>query len=119
MGADVAACLFDVQLRERSVVGAGTSDQDVVDGRAQFVEEAPESFEVGRIEGCDARAELQAGAAEAIGVTRSKDNAGSLGPGAPRRLEPDAGAATDHDDGLSGELGLAAHADASTTHRFW
>jgi hypothetical protein len=41
----------------------------------------------------------------------SQDQVGSLGAGAPGRLEADTRAAADHDDGLSGELRFAAHVD--------
>ena len=51
MGLDVTARLFDVKLRERRVVRTGACDEDVVDWRGQLVEESPEPFEVGGIEG--------------------------------------------------------------------
>ena len=46
--------------------------------------------------------------AEAVGVAGGEDDVGALGPGAAGRLEPDAGAAADHDDGLAGQRSSAA-----------
>ena len=40
------------------------------------------------------------GAAEALGVPAGEDDLGAFGAGAPGRLEPDAGAAAEDDDGL-------------------
>ena len=88
MGVDVAACRFDVELRQRRVVGTGAGDQHVVDRRGQLVEESPEPFEVGGIEGGDAGPELEADAAEALRVARGEDHVGPLGAGAPPELPP-------------------------------
>ena len=103
MGVDVAACLFDVELRQQRVVGTGARDQHVVDRPGQVVEEPPEPREVGGVEGRGTGPELEADALQAIRVARGEDHVGSLGAGAPRRLEPDARAAADHDDGLPGK----------------
>ena len=65
---------------------------------------APEPIEVGGVEGRDAGPELDADALQAIRVARGEDHVGSLLARAPGRLEPDAGAAADHDDGLPFEL---------------
>ena len=63
MGLDVTARLFDVKLRERRVVRTGACDEDVVDWRGQLVEESPEPFEVGGVEGRGAqRADFARGA---------------------------------------------------------
>ena len=40
----------------------------------------------------------------ALGITARKDQLGSLNACAPGRLEPDAGATADHDDGLPEEF---------------
>ena len=53
------------------------------------------------------RAELARGALEALGIAAGEDDVGALGARAPGRLEPDAGAAADHDDGLAEQLRLA------------
>ena len=105
---DVAARLVDVELRERRVVRAGAGDQHVVDRPGQLVEEPPEPAEVGGVEGGDAGPELEADAVQAIRVARRDDHVRPLLARAPGSLEPDAGAAADHDDGLAGELRLAA-----------
>ena len=68
MRLDVAARLFDVELGQRRVVGTGARDQHVVDRRRQLAEELREPLEVGGVEGRDARAELVAGALEALGI---------------------------------------------------
>src|SRR5215470_2715517 len=111
VGVDIVACLFDVELRQPRVIGTGAGDQHVVDRCGQLVEEFPEPFEVSGVERGGAGPELAADALQAIRVTRCEDHVGALGAGAPRRLEPDARAAADHDDGLAGE---GAH---STTAR--
>ena len=103
MRVDVPAGLDEVELCQRRVVGPGARDQHVVDRRGQLVEEPPESFEVGRVECGDAGPELEASAVQAIRVTGGEDHVGAIGAGAPGRLEPDARAAADHDDGLAGE----------------
>jgi hypothetical protein len=91
----------------------------VVGRRGQLVEEPPETAEVGGVECGDTRAELAADAVQAISVSRREDQLGPLGASKPGRFESDARAAADHDDGLSGEIGPAAHAAASAVHRFW
>ena len=113
MGLDVAACLLDVELRQRRVVGTGACHQHVIDLRGQVVEELPEPLEVGSIEGHDAGAKFEADAVQAIGVSRCENHLGSLAASKPGRFESDARTAADHDDGLSTELRLAAHAIAS------
>ena len=91
----------------------------MVDRLGQIVEKPPEPLEVGGVERVDAGPELEADAVQAIRVARGEDHVGSLGAGTPGRLEPDARAAADHDDGLPRELRLAAHAFPSAIHRFW
>src|SRR5882672_4581989 len=59
-------------------------------------------------------AKFEADAVQAIGVSRREDHVGSLATSKPGRFESDARAAADHDDGLSGEFRLAAHAVAPT-----
>ncbi len=58
------------------------------------------------------RAELGRGLLEALGIAAGQDDVGALGAGAPGGLEPDAGAAADHDDGLPEQLRLARHESA-------
>jgi hypothetical protein len=96
--------LFDVELRQRRVVGTGARDQHVIDRRGQLVEEPPELFEVGRVEGRDAGPELEADTAQAIRVARGEDHGGSLLARAPSCLEPDTRTAADHDHGLAEQL---------------
>ena len=57
--------------------------------------------------------ELEADAVHAFGVARRDDHVGSLLARPPGRLEPDAGAAADHDERLAGELRFARRDAAS------
>src|SRR6516225_10252395 len=99
MSVDVAARRVEVELGQPRVVGAGAGDQQVVDGRGQRVEELLEPVEVGGVEGGDAGPELEAGAVEPVRVAGGEDDVCSVGAGEQGRLEPDAGAAPDHEDG--------------------
>ena len=81
----------------------------MVDGRGQRVEEPLEPAEVGGVEGGDAGPELEADAVQAVRVAGGEDDVGSLGAGEPGRLEPDAGAAPDHHDGLPEQVTVAVH----------
>ena len=67
MRVDVAACLFDVELRQRRVVGTGSRHQHMIDRRGQLVEESLELFEGGGVEGGGTHPELAADALQAIG----------------------------------------------------
>ena len=49
----------------------------------------------------------RAACSQPLGVAAGEDDLGALGAGAPGRLEPDAGAAADHDDGLAEQLRFA------------
>ena len=97
---DVAACLVEVELGQRRVVGARARHQDVVDLPPQLAEEPVEAVEVRGVERGDAAADLEAGAVKAIGIARGDDHVGSGRSRQPGRLEPDPGASADHDDGL-------------------
>ena len=44
-----------------------------------------------------------------LGIAAGEDDVGALGPGASGGLEPDAGAAADHDDGLAEQFRFAAN----------
>ena len=100
MGVDIAARRVEVELSQLRVVGTRTGDQQVVDGCWQRVEEPPEPAEVRGIEGGDAGPELEAGTVQAVRVAGGKDDVRSLGASEPGRLQPDAGAAPDEQDGL-------------------
>jgi hypothetical protein len=107
---NVAAREREIDVDQPRVVRAAGSDQDVVDRRRQLVEEALKPVEVGGVEGRTAeRAELACGVLEALGVAARENDIGALGPCSPGRLEPDARAAADHDDGLRGKGRFAAH----------
>src|SRR5213592_81708 len=105
---DRAARLREVRLGQRRVVGTAAGEHHVVDGRRQVLEEPLQAIDVGRVEGGGAlRAELAGGVLEALGVAGREDDLGALGPRQAGRLEADAGAAADDDDGLPEQLGLA------------
>ena len=104
VGLQVATCGVEVKLRQRSVVGTGARDQNVVDRPGQLVEELPEALEIGGVKGGDAGPELEADALQPIWIARGEDHIGSLGAGAPGRLEPHAGATADDNDGLPKEF---------------
>src|SRR5262249_23448412 len=79
----------------------------VVGGR-QLPEEALEGGRIGGVEGRGAqRTEFARGVLEALGIPAGEDQVGPLSACSPGGFEPDAGAATDHDDGLPQELGFA------------
>jgi hypothetical protein len=87
----------------------------VVD-RRKLVEEAPEAFEIGGVEGRTAqRAELACGVLNAFRVATGEYDLGALGPCSLSRLEADSRATAEHDDRLPGELRLAAHGLAAET----
>ena len=71
-------------------------------GADSVLEELLEPVGVGGVEGRGAHgAELAGRALEALGVAAGEDDVGALGARPPGGLEPDAGAAADHDDGLA------------------
>jgi hypothetical protein len=56
---------------------------------------------------CAQRADLARGTLEALAIPGGEDHLGPLSARSSGGFEPDAGTATDHDDGLSGEFRLA------------
>jgi len=102
--ADVAAGSVGVKLGKGRVVGRSGREEDVVDGTGQPLEEALQRRRIGGVE-CrnTGRADIGCGLFEAIGIAAREDDVGSLGSCPPRRLETDAGAAADDDDGLPRE----------------
>jgi hypothetical protein len=110
----LAARLFEVEFRQRRVVGTGAGDQHVVDRRGQLVEEPPEPFEVGGVEGRGTlRIELAGGALERLGVSGNEDDVCSLSARSSGRFESDAGATADYDDGLPEQFRFAPDGRAS------
>ena len=102
----VAAACLQVEGVQGREGGAGAGDQQVVDRGGQGVEEPLEPVEVGGVEGGDAGPELQADPVQAVGVAGGEDQVGALGAGQPGRLQPDAGAAPDHEHGLAEQVPL-------------
>jgi len=80
----------------------------VVDRCWQVLEEPLQGSRVVGVEGRSAwRAEFRRRLLEPVGITAGEDDISTLSPGAPGCLEPDARAAADHDDGLSGQFRFA------------
>jgi hypothetical protein len=74
----------------------------------QVVEEGGECSQIVRIERRGAqRTELGCRLLQPVGIAAGQDHVGTLGACAPCGLQPDAGAAADHDDGLPEQLRLA------------
>ena len=76
----------------------------------QVAEEPLEGSRIRGVEGRGAqRLELARGALEALGIPAGEDHLGPLSACSPRRFEPYAGAAADHNDGLPEEFRFALH----------
>ena len=102
--------LVPVHLEQRLVRRPAPGDQDVVDRCGQAGEELAQRRRVGRVERRGAgRADLAGRLLEPVRMPGGQDDVGPLGPCAPGRLQPDAGAAADQDDGLPGQFGSGAH----------
>jgi hypothetical protein len=106
---DIAACRFDIEVRERRVVRSGTRNQHVVDRCRHLVEEPLEPVEVRGVEGGDAGPELEAGPVDTVRVARRDDDRGSFfaRPTGPSRAR--CRSCRRSREGLSGELQLATH----------
>ena len=105
-----AARLVEVHLGQRRVVRAAGGDQHVVDRARQPAKNASSAAESVASKAARApRADSPAALLQPLGIAAGEDDVGALGAGAAGRLEPDAGAAADHDDGLPAQLRLAGH----------
>ena len=103
-----AAGLVEVHLGQGRVVGAARRRQYVVDGALEVREERLQGRRVVRVEGGGAeRSELGCRLLQPLGIAAGQDHVGALGPCAPCRLQADAGATADQDDGLAGQLRVA------------
>src|SRR5262245_29130489 len=61
-----------------------------------------------------ARPDLLCGTLQAFGITAGDDHAGPCAARSSRCFEPDAGAATDHDDGLPEQFWFGSHVVAKS-----
>ena len=105
MRIEIAVRTLAVEVGQGRIVRTGAGDHHVVDLLRQALEELVEGGRVGRVEGRGAqRAEFGRGALQALGIAARQDDVGALGACPPGGLEPDAGAAADHDDGLPGQF---------------
>jgi hypothetical protein len=117
---ECAARLVEVHLGQRRVVRPTSRDHHVVDGPLEVCEE---HLQGSRIVGVERRgahcAELGCHRLQAVGIAAGQDHLGALGPCTPCRLQSDAGAAADHDDGLAAQLRLALRGpgDRFDSHR--
>ena len=103
-----ASCVVEVHVGQRRVVGPAGGHHHVVD-RLEPVEEGLEVTEVVGVEGGRAdRPDLGGGALQPLGSPAGEDHVGALGPRGPRRLQPDAGAASDHDHRLPEQSRVAS-----------
>src|SRR5215472_9321015 len=103
MSLDIASRLFDVELRQRRIIGTGAGNHHMVDRGRQLVEELPQAIEVGGAQ----RVELARGALEALGISAGEDQLDPFTACSSGRFEPDAGGAADYDDGLAEEFRFA------------
>ena len=102
------ARLLEVHLGQRRIVGTAGGDHDVVDRSLEICEESLQGIQIVGVEGRGAqRSQLARRVPQPVRIAADQDHIGSLGPGAPRRLEADAGAAADHHYLLPAQLGLA------------
>jgi len=103
-----AARLLEVQIDEAPVMRLARCHHDVVDRAWQVAEKSLEGSRVRGIKGRGAqRIEFARGAMKALGIPARKDHPRPLNARSPGSFEPHAGAAADHDDGLTEELRLA------------
>jgi len=94
-----------VHLKQRPVARPAGRDHHVVDRCWEVLEESTQGSCVVGVEGCGAlRADFERRLLEPVGISACKHDVSALGTGASSRLEPDASAAADHDDGLSGQF---------------
>ena len=102
--------LADVELGEGHVARTGARHEHVVDQAGEIGEELGEPIGLVEVESGDACAELEADSMQPVRFTRGQDQVGSLLTSASGRLQADPGAAAEHQNGLVGECGVAAHA---------
>jgi len=113
MRRDVVARPDPIEFGERGIVGTGAGEEQVVDGGGQFAEELREAVEVGGVEGYGrwrggGCGELAGCLLKTPGIARGEHKPGAFRMGQPGGFQADAGAASDDDDGLSGELRFPA-----------
>ena len=116
VGIDIALARFEVEIRQRRVVGPGTGHEDMVDRRRQLVEEPAQPFEIEGVEGDDARPELETDPVQAVRIARREDHIRSLGAGVPGGFKTDPRAAADHDDPLPSERRAVAGGHDGRSH---
>jgi hypothetical protein len=100
-----AARLGEVHLGQGRVVLAAGGHHHVVGRLGQVSEELLQGGPVGGVEGRGAvRADVGRGLLEVVGIPAGEDDVGARSAGLPAGLQPDAGTAADHHDGLSSQF---------------
>ena len=106
--AERVARLGRVHLQQGPVDRASGCDHHVVDRRWQILEEPLQASSVISVEGRrPLRPDLFGRLAEPDGIAAGEDDLGTLRPGAPGCLKPDASTAADHHDRLPGQFRFA------------
>ena len=104
-----AARGVEVHVGQRRVVRPARRRHDVVD----LAEAGEERLQRGRVVGVEGRgvqrAELRGRPLQPSGIAAGQDHLGAARACAPRRLQPDARTAADHDDGLPLQRPIAGH----------
>jgi hypothetical protein len=105
VAADRLAHLGLVHFKQRPVVGTAGRDHHVVDRCWQVLEEPPQGSRIVGVECRGAlRAKFERGLLERAGIPAGENDVSALSTGQSSGLKPDARAAADHDDRLSGQL---------------
>ena len=108
MAVERIAYVVGVHLQQCAVARPTGGDQHVVDRPWQAVEEAGERLGVVGVKRGDAPcSDLPRRLLEPVPVSPGENHLGALGACPPGGLEPDPGAATDQDDGLTAQLGFS------------
>src|SRR6516225_9401813 len=107
MRLDITACLIEIELRQRRVVGTGACYQHVVHRRWQVVEEPLEELEVSGVKGRSAQGiDFTRGTLKVVRIATGEDYLRALRTCQPGRFESDASASADHENGLTQEFRL-------------
>ncbi len=105
MPAERIANVLGVHLEQGPIARAAGRDQHMVHRAGYTVEKRTELSRVVRVEGRRlSRADVVGGGPQALGVASGQDHIGALGAGSAGGLQSDAGATTDQDNGLPGQI---------------
>jgi hypothetical protein len=103
-----AAHLFEVHIKKATIVRLAGCYHYVIDRIRQVTEESFDGSRIGDVEGCYAqRFDLAGGVLKALGIPAGEDQPGPFSARSSGRFQPDAGAASNHDDSLPQQFGFA------------